>query len=113
MIVGLLPTKERVYRELLKRAGYLEQNLRFVEAIEHEDLARSEMIAFLRERDVEFIDLTFVLEAEVMDRDVYPLNNTHPNSHGYRVIAETLNRHFDETPVSKRHKQSRGQVQRW
>jgi len=95
LIVALIPTKERVYGSLIKKAGYLEKYPRLADAIDQENAARDEIIKFLRQSNIESVDLLPALEAEVDKTDPYPLTDGHPNKKGYRKIAETINNYLD------------------
>jgi hypothetical protein len=95
LIVALLPTKERVYSNLLKRAGYIDKYLPLAEAIDQEDLARGEILEYLRELEIEALDLLPQLEMQVANRDLFPLTNPHPNKDGYSVIANTVNNYLN------------------
>ncbi|HME73429.1 MAG TPA: hypothetical protein VKM54_26740 [Myxococcota bacterium] len=97
LIVALLPTKERVYGGLLdlERAGYRDRLSWLAEALDQEDTARDRLVGFLRANGIESVDLLPALEAEVEQRDLYPLVDGHPNRDGYRVIAEVINQYLD------------------
>jgi hypothetical protein len=90
VVVVLIPTKERVYANLLKQAGHVGRNLRLADALRHEDAARDAIVGLLREQDIESVDLLPALEAGVIQRDLYPLTDPHLNKTGYRVIAEAI-----------------------
>jgi lysophospholipase L1-like esterase len=97
LIVALIPTKERVYGRLLKRAGYREKYLRLAEALDQENAARAWLAGFLRKHHIENVDLLPALEAEVDERDLFSPTDPHPNKDGYRVIAETINRYLNSS----------------
>jgi hypothetical protein len=94
LVVALIPTKERVYGSLLKKAGILENHPRLLDAIQSEDAARQVIIDFLQQHQIEAIDILPPLETEVVRGDLYPVTDPHPNKAGYRVIAETVNRYL-------------------
>jgi lysophospholipase L1-like esterase len=94
LVVVLIPTRERVYANFLKQAGHVDKNLRLADALRQEDAARDMIVGSLRQGRIEFVDALPALEAAVVDRDVYPLTDPHPNKAGYRVIAETINHHL-------------------
>jgi lysophospholipase L1-like esterase len=95
LVIILIPTKERVYGALLRKAGHVDKNARLDTALQQEDAAREAIVGFLREQRIEFVDLLPALEAEVVRHDLYPLTDGHPNSAGYRVIAESINRYLN------------------
>lgn len=95
LIVALIPTKERVYGRLLDRAGYFDKYPRLAGAAHQEDTARDLIANFLHQSNIETIDLLPELETGVDERDLYPLNNMHPNAVGYRVIAVTIDHYLN------------------
>ncbi len=97
LIVALIPTKERVYAKLLNRAGYLDKYPRLADAVHDEDTTRDEIAGFLHQTNIETVDLLPALETAVDERDLYRLNELHPNKVGYRVIAVTIN-HYLNSP---------------
>jgi lysophospholipase L1-like esterase len=58
-------------------------------------------VQFLRSRNLEFVDLLPVLQAANQAQDAYPLTDIHPNSHGYRAVAEEMNRVLFEPAPKK------------
>jgi hypothetical protein len=90
LIVVLLPTKERVYSQLLQRAGYLAKHPRLADAVHQEDEAREVIAGFLHQNNIDMIDSLPNLEAEAKKTDPFPTTGGHPNADGYRVIAETI-----------------------
>jgi hypothetical protein len=95
LIVALIPTKERVYANLLARAGYRDKYPRFAEAVRQEDTVRNELSGFLHQNTIEAINLLPALEADAEERDPYPHTDMHPTKEGYRVIAETINHYLN------------------
>lgn len=91
LVVALLPTKERVYSNLLRNAGYTAKYPSLARAIDDEDLARTKILGYLSELKIETIDLLPPLEAQVETRDLFPLTDSHPNKDGYFVIASEIN----------------------
>jgi lysophospholipase L1-like esterase len=98
LIVLIIPTKERVYSDILRRSGYVEKHLSLREALEQEDVARAAIIELLRAQNIEVLDPLPALAAAVHKRDLYPSYpsaDIHPNKDGYRVIAETINQYLN------------------
>ena len=91
LVVVLLPTKERVYRNLLKQSGYIGKYPRLEQAIDQEDLARTKIVEMLSNLDIESLDLLPELETEINSRDLFSLTDPHPNKDGYSVIARVVN----------------------
>lgn len=90
LIVALIPTKESVYRGLLRQAGYLEKYPRLAVAIDQETEARAVIVKYLQDLNIEFLDVLPPLETRVNNRDLYPRTDSHPNKYGYRIIAEAV-----------------------
>lgn len=97
LVIALIPTKERVYATLLSRAGYEAKFPELQHFIQHEDTARNDLILFLSQNGIESVDLLPELAAAVKDRDIYPLNNPHPDRLGYEVIANTINQYLNHS----------------
>ena len=98
LIVLIIPTKERVYSDILRRSGYVEKYLSLREALEQEDVARAAIVESSRAQNIEVLDPLPALAAAVRKRDLYPSYpsfDIHPNKDGYRVIAETINRYLN------------------
>ena len=98
LIVLIIPTKERVYSDILRRSGYVAKYLLLREALEQEDVARAAIVESSRAQNIEVLDPLPALAAAVRKRDLYPSYpsfDIHPNKDGYRVIAETINRYLN------------------
>jgi hypothetical protein len=95
LVVVLLPTKERVYRNLLRRSGYIEKYPRLEQAIDQEDLARTNIVEMLNNLNIESLDLLPELETDINNRDLFPLTDPHPNKEGYSVIARAVNSYLN------------------
>jgi hypothetical protein len=98
LIVAMIPTKERVYRKLLQRVGFIQKHQRLSDVIKHEDVANDVMVRFLQQANIEVIDLLPELETAVERGDPFPLTDAHPNAEGYRVIANTIDRMISTSP---------------
>ena len=94
LVVALIPTKERAYAELLDRAGYLDKYPRLAVAVHQEDVARDMITGFLRQSNIETVDLLPELETAVEKEDVYFRIDLHLNKDGHRVIAEAMNHYL-------------------
>jgi hypothetical protein len=95
LVVAVIPTKERVYANVLSQAEHLTGSSGrdkevLGNALRDEDIARDAIISFLRQQQIEVIDLLPALSLEVARQDLYPLTESHPNSAGYSVIAESI-----------------------
>lgn len=100
LIVAIVPTKERVYGDLLERAGYLAPDSAvrgkevLAKALRDEDVTRAAIVGFLRQQHIEDIDLLPALSSEVTARDAYPLTDPHPSRIGYRAMAASIDHYL-------------------
>jgi hypothetical protein len=96
LIVAIVPTKQRVYGDLVKQAGYLAPNSDvrgkevLAKALRDEDVTREAIVSFLRDQQIEVVDLLPALSSEVAMRDAYPETDSHPNRFGYRAMAGSI-----------------------
>lgn len=91
LAVVLLPTKPRVYRDLVRARG-ADTPAKFFEAVEMEERLTTEMEAFLRRRQIEYVNTAAAL-SRCFERGVraYPeSDDEHPNANGYRAISEAV-----------------------
>ncbi len=95
LIVAIIPTKERVYARLLRQAGFIEKHPRLLEVVSQEQAATDIIVSFLRQANIEMVDLLPPLEAALDRGDPYPLTDAHPNKEGYLTIAETIHRYLE------------------
>jgi hypothetical protein len=102
LIVAIVPTKERVYRDLVERAGYLAPDSAvkgkevLAKALRDEDVTRAAIIGFLQEQRIEVVDLLPALTSEVTARDAYPLTDPHPTRIGYRAMAASIDHYLGD-----------------
>jgi len=100
LIIAVIPTKERVYGDVLNQAGYLTGSSGhggtelLASALRDEDTVRETIVSFLRQQQIEFVDPLPALSQGVAQQDLYPLTDGHPNSAGYRVIASSIARYL-------------------
>jgi hypothetical protein len=98
LVVALIPTKRRVYGNLMDRAGDLRRYPQLANAVRQEDAVRDTIVGFLHENSIEAVDLLPALERDVEEHDPYPHTDMHPNKDGYRVIAEAINNYLSDSP---------------
>jgi hypothetical protein len=95
LLVVLVPTRERVYGDLLTDAGYADRYPQLKRELVNEDKVRTALSKLLADQNLDVMDLLPGLAAAVKERNLYPLTDPHPNNEGYRVIAELISRHLD------------------
>jgi hypothetical protein len=100
LIVVVIPTKERVYENVLTKAQYLPGTTAdprkqiLSRALTDEDRVRDTLEGFLQQQQIEFVDPLPALSSGVEQVDLYPLTDGHPNGGGYRVIAASIARYL-------------------
>lgn len=90
-LVALLPTKELVYADRLANRPELPYADSIAKLLASESETRLEVMAFLDERGIAFVDLLPRLRSAAREGPVYPGNEDgHPVAAGYRAIAEAI-----------------------
>ncbi len=100
LLVVVIPTKERVHADVMRASSPLDPV--HARLVAEEDERRRELLAVHDSLDIEFVDLLPVLSASVAaGQALYPTTTeSHPNSTGYSVIADTIRRAIDR-PVRR------------
>lgn len=90
-IVLLIPTKELVYAELMRREGKLTGAYELL--VEMENRARHEVESWCSQTRIQCVDALPNLQRAIAGRQqLYPsTTESHPNAAGYRVLAATVN----------------------
>jgi len=107
LIVALIPTKGRVYENVLHHTEHLTATPAdrgkdvLANALRDEDTVREAITSFLRQQQIEVVDPLPALTLEVANQDLYPVTEGHPNSTGYRVIAASIARYLDAAHAEK------------
>lgn len=95
LTIVLIPTKESVHAAYLEKDPALEAATAVRRLLVSERRANLIAKAFFENHDIAYVDLLPVLQEQVDRLQLYPGNfDGHPNRHGYRVIAEKLERHI-------------------
>ncbi|XOV81718.1 MAG: hypothetical protein ACFHXK_12650 [bacterium] len=92
LVVTIIPTKARVYREEIVAIPELDNRSEIIATLENEDRLRSSIVQKFMENEIEFIDLLPVLQQHARLKNIYPANDGHPNAIGYMAIAEEIYR---------------------
>jgi lysophospholipase L1-like esterase len=95
LLVLLIPTKESVYAKYLESDRALEKSPAIQSLLENERKVATIVRAFFEEHGIAHINLLPELQERVGGIQLYPGNfDGHPNQHGYRVIAENIERYL-------------------
>ena len=91
LLVVLLPTKERVYQEQIRRSGIAVPKS-YDALVEDEDRIRAHLVAWMRDRSIPLVDALPALEAAArQDEPLFPQNaDGHFLAPGYAVIASLV-----------------------
>ena len=90
-IVVILPTKQQVYRNLVRKTG-ANVPASFFEVLDKEESLATDIERFLKEHEIEFVNATSALRSslEKGTRLFAESDDSHPNGRGYEVIAEAV-----------------------
>jgi len=101
-IVVLIPTKETVFADYLENSAEVYLGDVINDLLANERSARIELLEFLRESGIDYIDTLPDLRREA-GKELYARTDKdmHPNRNGYRVIAETVYRSLKENEFAK------------
>jgi hypothetical protein len=91
-VVVLIPTKELVFRDLVLRPP---QDYRAL--VENEEAFWAATVAFLEERDIEWLDALPALRRQLLGgAQPYPVDDGHPNALGHGAIAQAVKERLEE-----------------
>lgn len=97
-IVVVIPTKEMVFADYLENNPKVQLASIINDLLRNERLAGKELVEFLRESEIHYVDTLSDLKREA-GRELYAPTDMdmHPGRNGYRVIAEAVYRSLKET----------------
>jgi hypothetical protein len=102
LVVALIPTKETVFAEHLRRAPAMPLGSVIAEVIEQEQAARARLVEFLVRSGISHVDTLPALRRRVTaglytrsDEDMHPARN------GYRVIGEAVAEFLITTDIAR------------
>ena len=100
-VLLIIPTKESVFARHLLASSSLNLSNTIEQVIRNEGLARQSVVAFLREKDIPYVDALPALRERVGKEKLYTpgASDMHPNGNGYRVIAEAVAKRLAELPM--------------
>jgi len=92
LVFLLIPTKERVFSDLVIASNPQVDKDRFAFIAASEDRYRDKIFATLDAENIESIDLLPLLIEGVNSRPspIYPSYDSHPNAQGYEIIANAV-----------------------
>ena len=90
-LVVIIPTKETVFANYIERDPKIHLYQWLHKVIINERQAKSEMIAYLKDHQITYLDVLPALERSV-EQQLYAqtTRDMHPNRNGYRVIGEAV-----------------------
>jgi hypothetical protein len=90
-LVLVIPTKELAYAELMQQEGRSTGAYQLL--IEMENRVRGDVLSFCAQKGLVCVDTLPSLRSAIARREqIYPSSTeSHPNSNGYRVLAEVVN----------------------
>lgn len=97
-IVVVIPTKETVFEKYLENNPGIHLSGVIDDLIRNERVARSDLLVFLRNEGIDFVDTLPALKRAV-NQELYARTDRdmHPGKNGYRIIAETVANHIQTT----------------
>ena len=96
LVVLLLPTKEVVYAS--SQSGKVNPAQTSQKLVDNEGRVRSQIISTCQEKHIKCVDaLPYLVRALDQGERIYPTSTeSHPNVHGYFVIAAAMNENLDK-----------------
>jgi lysophospholipase L1-like esterase len=90
LLVLLIPTKERVYSDLVLQGGVNLAGSSFQELVAFEERVKGQIRNQLESSNVPYVDLLEPLRAGAASIAIFPENDGHPNALGYSIIASQV-----------------------
>ena len=100
-VVAIIPTKESSFSEYLENNYEIPLGEFNEKVIENERIAKKKMLSYLRNSNIEYIDLLPIMQRSIKRDKIY-LNSAvdmHPNKNGYRVMAEEIARYITKNEL--------------
>ncbi|HDL64908.1 MAG TPA: hypothetical protein ENH12_05920 [Proteobacteria bacterium] len=95
-LVVLIPSKIAVYSEYIKDGPDERYHQELIESVEYERLINEWVQSYFQKHNISYLDTLGPLRGATHREQVYPGNaDTHPNHHGYKIIAEVIARYLD------------------
>lgn len=94
LLVAIIPTKENVYAELLKKSAGTD-NITYNKLINNESKITEHLINFLNDNKINYVEPLYAMRKAVVSSAIYPAGyDGHPNGKGYEIIAKEINKHI-------------------
>lgn len=94
LLVAIIPTKENVYAELLKKSAGT-NNITYNKLINNESKITEHLINFLNDNKINYVEPLYAMRKAVVSSTIYPAGyDGHPNGKGYEIIAKEINKYI-------------------
>ncbi|GJM17446.1 MAG: hypothetical protein DHS20C13_27730 [Thermodesulfobacteriota bacterium] len=99
-LVVIIPTKEMVFAELIKKSSELSANVKLNILIQNEEVVSKLIKRYFEDHGISYIEVLEPLRNAAGSEQIYPNNfGGHSNKNGYRIIAETINQYLESKPT--------------
>lgn len=101
-LVVIIPTKETVFAKYIERDSKLHLYETLHKVITNERQAKSEMIKFLHDHEISYVDVLPMLEQSV-EKQLYAqtTRDMHPGRNGYKVIGEAVAKYLSKAVTTR------------
>lgn len=95
-LVVIIPTKEMVFAELIKKSPELADNDKLNSLIQNEEVVSQLIKRYFGDHGISYIEVLEPLRNAAKTEQIYPNNfGGHSNKNGYRIIAESINQYLE------------------
>ncbi len=95
-LVVIIPTKEAVFSEFILDNDELSNSSTLNNLLQSEEVVNKLIKAYFTDHNIPYLDMLEPLQNAAADEQIYPNNfGGHSNKNGYRIIAESINKHIE------------------